>query len=42
MNRMLQPLLHKYVLLLFDDILLYNDTWGYHMLHLDLVCSHMT
>jgi hypothetical protein len=37
MNRTLQPLLRKCVLVFFDDILVYSDTWDNHLLHLEQV-----
>ena len=37
MNKTLQPLLRKCVLVFFDDILVYNDTWDNHLIHLEWV-----
>jgi hypothetical protein len=37
MNLTLQPLLRKCVLVFFDDILVYSDTWDNHLLHLEQV-----
>jgi hypothetical protein len=37
MNKTLQPLLRKCVLVFFDDILVYSDTWDNHMIHLEWV-----
>ncbi|XP_068645172.1 uncharacterized mitochondrial protein AtMg00860-like [Aristolochia californica] len=37
MNEVLKPLLWKYVLVFFDDILIYNATWESHMQHLRTV-----
>lgn len=37
MNKTLQPLLRKCVLVFFDDILVYSDTWDNHLIHLEWV-----
>lgn len=34
MNRLLQPLLRKFVIVFFDDILVYNGSWEAHIEHL--------
>jgi hypothetical protein len=37
MNKILKPYLQKFVLVFFDDILIYNHTWDAHLLHVDKV-----
>jgi hypothetical protein len=37
MNTVLAPLLRKYVLVFFDDILVYNSTYEDHLIHLEQV-----
>jgi hypothetical protein len=37
MNKMLKPYLWKFVLVFFDDILIYIRTWDAHLIHLDKV-----
>lgn len=37
MNQLLQPLLQKFVIVFFDDILIYNSSWGLHLDHLSMV-----
>jgi hypothetical protein len=37
MNKLLKPYLQKFVLVFFDDILIYNHTWDSHLLHVDKV-----
>jgi hypothetical protein len=37
MNKLLKPYLWKFVLVFFDDILIYNHTWDIHVLHVDKV-----
>ena len=37
MNTQLKPYLQKFVLVFFDDILIYNHTWDSHLLHVDKV-----
>ncbi|CAM8948252.1 unnamed protein product [Rhodiola kirilowii] len=39
MNELFRPHLRKYVLVLFDDILIYCKTWSEHLLHLNEVLS---
>jgi hypothetical protein len=37
MNRVFHPFLHHFVLVFFDDILIYRKTWTYHLAHVDQV-----
>jgi hypothetical protein len=37
MNTLLKPYLQKFVLVFFDDILIYSRTWDSHLLHVDKV-----
>lgn len=37
MNHPLKPYLRNFVLILFDDILIYKLTWGKHLQHVDLI-----
>jgi hypothetical protein len=37
MNKLLKPYLQKFVLVFFDDILIYSHTWDNHLLHVDKV-----
>jgi len=44
MNHLLKPYLKKFVLVFFDDILIYSLTWEKHLQHVDLLlqlfCKH--
>jgi hypothetical protein len=35
MNKLLKPYLQKFVLVFFDDILIYSHTWDSHLQHVD-------
>jgi hypothetical protein len=37
MNKLLKPHLRKFVLVFFDDILIYSCTWDGHLQHVDKV-----
>ena len=37
MNHVFEPVLRKFLLFFFDDILIYSDTWEDHLAHLDMV-----
>jgi len=39
MNHVFHPFLHRFVLVLFDDILIYSKTWTDHLTHVDQVLS---
>jgi hypothetical protein len=41
MNRVFQNQLHRFVLIFFDDILIYSKTWEDHLKHLEEVLSIM-
>ena len=42
MNSVLKPFLRKFVLVFFYDILIYNNTWAEHLLHLRAVFATIT
>lgn len=39
MNTVLQPFLHKFVLVFFDDILIYSPSWTTHLQHVKAVLT---
>jgi hypothetical protein len=39
MNEVLRPFLRRFVLVFFDDILIYNKSWSEHLQHVRLVFS---
>ena len=39
MNDIFRPLLRRYVLVFFDDILIYSNSWKEHLSHLHVVLS---
>jgi hypothetical protein len=41
MNHIFRGQLRKYLLVFFDDILIYNKTWDEHLAHLEEVLSIM-
>jgi hypothetical protein len=41
MNDMLRPFLHQFVLIFFDDILIYNSSWSEHLHHVCLVLTKL-
>ena len=42
MNNIFQPYLRKFMLVFFDDILVYFDSWAAHLMHLQLVFDVLT
>jgi hypothetical protein len=41
MNDVLRPFLRQFVLVFFDDILIYNNTWADHLRHLRAISSKL-
>ena len=41
MNDVLRPFLRRFVLVFFDDILIYSKTWADHLRHLRVVLSEL-
>jgi hypothetical protein len=41
MNDVLRPFLHRFVLVFFDDILIYSKSWGEHLRHLRVVLEEL-
>jgi hypothetical protein len=41
MNDVLRPLLRRFVLVFFDDILIYSQTWAEHLRHLRVVLTEL-
>jgi hypothetical protein len=41
MNDVLRPFLHRFVLVFFDDILIYNSTWVDHLRHICAILSEL-
>jgi hypothetical protein len=39
MNHVFHPFLHHFFLVLFDDILIYSQTWIEHLTHVDQVLN---
>ena len=39
MNHVFEPILRKFLLVFFDDILIYSKSWDDHLEHLDMVFS---
>lgn len=39
MNTVLRPFLRKFVLVFFDDILIYSPSWSSHLQHINAVLS---
>jgi hypothetical protein len=42
MNHVFRPFLRHFVLVFFDDILIYSKTWKDHLTHVDKVLSLLT
>jgi hypothetical protein len=41
MNDMLRPYLRKFVLVFFDDILIYSSSWAEHLQHISIVLNEL-
>lgn len=42
MNELLKPFLCKFIIVFFDDILVYNPSWALHLQHLEVVFSMLS
>jgi hypothetical protein len=41
MNDVLRPFLHRFVLIFFDDILIYSKSWADHLRHLRVILTEL-
>jgi hypothetical protein len=41
MNDTLRPFLRRFVLIFFDDILIYSSSWSEHLRHINLVLAKL-